>query len=467
VSKTDEYRAILPTLDDWDSYLLAKSGLPGPRGNIELAQVVADLGDLPLFRRYLAYTPDIAPVNSPYEFLAFCGVVGLGRLLADGDSGLLGVLRLSASDPRWRIREAVAMALQRLGKVDMPRLIAAMRDWSTGTPLEQRAAAAALCEPRLLTQAEHARAVLSILDGITASIARVEDRRDDGFVALRKGLGYCWSVAVAALPAVGKPLMEKWLRDTDVDVRWIMRENLGKARLARMDARWVETLQLQVPLKASRTSKLPVDDPRNITRQNAPLPPDAIQPESRTAWHQWLQEHHDQSKGVWLVRYKRPTGKPRIEYEDAVEEALCFGWIDSTARTLDDQRSMIWFTPRKPKSGWAASNKKRVERLLAAGLLQPAGLAKVKQAKTDGSWYLLDSAENLDIPADLAAALAAYPSAKANFDAFPDSVKKTTLGWIRLAKRAETRAARVDETARLASKGIRVGQRQNQQRETR
>lgn len=225
---------------------MAESGLPGPRGNIELAQVVADLGERSLFERYISYTPKLAPVNSPYEFLAFCGVVGLGRLLAEGDDSLLDSLRACASDPRWRMREAVAMALQRLGDADMPRLLAAMRAWSTGTPFEQRAAAAALCEPRLLTNPEHARTVLVILDAITASIAAREDRRDEGFVALRKGLGYCWSVAVAALPATGKPLMEKWLAHRDKDIRWVMKENLGKSRLARMDADWVEACRLRL-----------------------------------------------------------------------------------------------------------------------------------------------------------------------------------------------------------------------------
>ncbi len=239
MSKADEYRTKLRALDNWDSYLLKESGLPGPRGNLELAQVVADEGDLQLFRRYTAYTADEAPVNSPYEFLAFCGIVGLGRLLAEGDTAMLTTLRSYASDPRWRIREAVAMALQRLGDADMTRLITAMRDWSKGTPLEQRAAAAALCEPRLLGQAKHARAVLGILERITLSIERQENRQNDDFLTLRKGLGYCWSVAVVALPAEGKVLMEKWLVKSDKDVQWIMKENLRKARLARMDSDWV------------------------------------------------------------------------------------------------------------------------------------------------------------------------------------------------------------------------------------
>lgn len=240
MTKADDYRTKLRALDNWDSYLLKESGLPGPRGNIELAQVVADEGDRQLFQRYIAYTADVAPVNSPYEFLAFCGVVGLGRLLSEGDTDLLKTLRRHASDPRWRIREGVAMALQRLGDVDMGRLIAAMREWSQGTPLEQRAAAAALCEPRLLVQSQHARAVLGILDRITAGIEQADNRRNEDFLTLRKGLGYCWSVAVVALPAEGKALMEKWLVKPDKDVRWIMKENLKKARLVRMDAGWVK-----------------------------------------------------------------------------------------------------------------------------------------------------------------------------------------------------------------------------------
>ncbi|MBN1659478.1 MAG: hypothetical protein JXA93_13825 [Anaerolineae bacterium] len=240
MTKADDYRTQLRALDDWDAYLLQESGLPGPRGNIELAQVVADEGDRPLFDRYLAFTADWAPVNSPYEFLAFCGVVGLGRLVAEGDLSLFPLLRRAASDPRWRLREAVAMALQRLGDADMEALLAEMRDWSQGMPLEQRAAAAALCEPRLLRQAAHAREVLHILDRITASLAQSADRRSPAFLTLRQGLGYCWSVAVVALPAEGQALMEKWLVVPDRDVQWIMRQNLKKARLARLDAGWVQ-----------------------------------------------------------------------------------------------------------------------------------------------------------------------------------------------------------------------------------
>jgi len=240
MGKRDDYRATLRALKEWDAFLLTESGLPGPRGNLELAQAVADEGDEELFRRYLSFTPGQAPTNSPEEFLAFCGVVGLGKLLAEGKRAVLETLRRQASDPRWRTREGVAMALQRWGDVDMDALLREMETWGAGNPLEQRAAAAALCEPRLLREERHAAKVLQILDRITASIQGLGERKGDDFKALRKGLGYCWSVAAAALPEKGKPAMERWFSSGDADVRWIMKENLKKDRLARMDAEWAE-----------------------------------------------------------------------------------------------------------------------------------------------------------------------------------------------------------------------------------
>lgn len=244
-NKIATYRAVLRTLDEWDAYLLNESGLPGPRGNLELAQAVAEEGDLQRFERYLSYTAEIAPVNSPYEFLAFCGAVGLGRLLAEGDSIHLKRLRQLASDPRWRMREGVAMALQRLGDADMEQLLSAMSVWANGTLLEQRAAAAALCEPRLLKKAEHARATLQILDRITARVEKAPRNHDEDFLVLKKGLSYCWSVAVVALPDEGKALIEKWLTVNNLAIQWIMRENLKKARLSRMDADWVSRWQMR------------------------------------------------------------------------------------------------------------------------------------------------------------------------------------------------------------------------------
>lgn len=246
MTKSEQYRVNLKELDNWDEFLLKHSGLPGPRGNLELAQVVADMGDAKLFKRYLAYDSAKAPTNSPYEFLAFCGIVGLGRLLAEGKAGELETLRCYASDVRWRAREGVAMALQRWGDKDMDSLIRAMKSWGKGNLLEQRAAAAALCEPRLLQQAKQVRQVLQILDQITTSIQKVNNRKSDEFQALKKGLGYCWSVAVVALPGEGKTAIERWFESQDKDILWIMRENLKKKRLIKMDAGWVASSKAQL-----------------------------------------------------------------------------------------------------------------------------------------------------------------------------------------------------------------------------
>ncbi|HRE26748.1 MAG TPA: hypothetical protein PK954_08955 [Anaerolineales bacterium] len=242
MSRVDEYRVRLRGLELWEPYLLQESGLPGPRANLELAQAVADEGDRRLYEAYIANTTDRAPTNTPGEFLAFCAVVGFGRLLAEGDMSVSAILRQHASDPRWRLREGVALALQRLGDVDMDRLVAIAQSWAKGTRLEQRAAAAALSEPRLLVQARHAAAALEVLDTITASVESATDRRSPAFKTLRQGLGYCWSVVVAALPEPGKRRLEKWATSPNQDVRWIISANLKKARLSRMDAEWVRTL---------------------------------------------------------------------------------------------------------------------------------------------------------------------------------------------------------------------------------
>ncbi|MBN2002465.1 MAG: hypothetical protein JXA21_03840 [Anaerolineae bacterium] len=241
MNKKDTYREKLREMprEAWEPFLLAESGLPGPRGNIELGQAIADEGDAALFAHLLTFDAEKAPVNSPHEFLAFCGTIGLGKQLAEGDLSALPALRGCASDPRWRTREAVAMALQRWGGAAMDALLAEMAQWATGNPYEQRAAAAGTCEPSLLHDPQKVAQVLRILDDITASIVHIADRRSDAFTALRKGLSFCWSVAVCASPEAGKPLMERWLASDDKDIRWIMKENLKKNRLARIDAEWV------------------------------------------------------------------------------------------------------------------------------------------------------------------------------------------------------------------------------------
>ena len=181
-------------------------------------------------------------------------------------------------------------------------------------------------------------------------------------------------------------------------------------------------------------------------------------PETLAQWRAWLRKHHARTEGVWLVAWKKATGRPQVGYDALVTEALCWGWVDSKANALDAERSMLWFAPRKPKTGWSKPNKERVERALAEGRMQPAGLAKVEAAKADGSWAKLDAVEALEVPEDLAAALAAYPPAAAHFAAFPRSVKRGILEWIVNAKRAETRAARIADTAQKAQRNERANQ---------
>ncbi len=240
MGKAEEYRQALRELDEWEPYLLEHSGLPGPRGNLELAAAVAEEADESSLRRWAALSPLEAPFGSAEEFLPVCGVVGLGRLLAAGDAAVLSDLRRLAADPRWRIRESVAIALQRFGDADFAALLDEMRRWANGTALERRAAVAALCEPRLLREPDHAQNVLALLDTVTAELSELGDRRSDEFRSLRKTLGYAWSVGVVALPEKGKPLFECLLGSGDPDVRWIVRENLRKKRLGRMDHEWVE-----------------------------------------------------------------------------------------------------------------------------------------------------------------------------------------------------------------------------------
>ncbi len=237
--KSEFYVQKLDTLQDWDEFLLRESGLPGPRGNLELAQAVSDKGSLENFEHFLTFTPDLAPTNDPHEFLAFCGVVGLGRLAAEGQTGLIVRIRPFASDPRWRLREATAMALQRIGDRNLPLLLAIARDWAAGNWLEKRAVVAGLAEPRLLADSYVTGQAFDIFDQITLAFAEVDERKAEDYRILRQGLGYAWSVLVAADPAAGKLHFERWCASNNPDVRWVMRENLKKARLSRIDPEWV------------------------------------------------------------------------------------------------------------------------------------------------------------------------------------------------------------------------------------
>lgn len=236
MSKTEDYRQTLQTLDDWVPFLKKNSGLPGPRGNLELAHVVADEGDETQFNHFLTFH---AEENTPDVFVVFCGVVGLGKL-ATSQPELFNRLREYASDPRWRIREAVATGLQLAGDQDMDLLIREMKKWIKGNGYEKRAAAAALAEPRLLKNPKHAKQVLQILDRITKSMETKDELKDESYKVLRQGMAYCWSVAVAALPDVGQSMMEKWFVSEDEDIRWILKQNLKKNRLVKIDADWVK-----------------------------------------------------------------------------------------------------------------------------------------------------------------------------------------------------------------------------------
>ncbi len=190
----------------------------------------------------------------------------------------------------------------------------------------------------------------------------------------------------------------------------------------------------------------------------AQIPENATQPEDRESWRSWLIEHHDKAKGVWLILFKKGSGRQTYTFDEAVEEALCFGWIDSLPRKLDASRSMLYFAPRKTGSGWSRVNKERLARMEAAGKMMPAGIAKIQAAKADGSWAKLDAVENLEIPDDLSAAFDKYPSSRDYFEAFPRSVKRGILEWILNAKREQTRAKRIEETARLAANNERANQ---------
>ena len=182
----------------------------------------------------------------------------------------------------------------------------------------------------------------------------------------------------------------------------------------------------------------------------------SVHPETLEQWRGWLREHHARDSGVWVVQWKKHTGRPALGYEEQVVEALAWGWIDSTAGTVDADRVRMWFSPGRPTSGWARPNKARVERLLAEGRMQPAGQRAVDLAHENGSWTLLDDVEALVVPDDLATALAARPGAREHWDGFAPSARKQMLGRLVTAKKAQTRARRVEQIADAAGRGERA-----------
>jgi uncharacterized protein YdeI (YjbR/CyaY-like superfamily) len=183
-----------------------------------------------------------------------------------------------------------------------------------------------------------------------------------------------------------------------------------------------------------------------------------VHAETAADWAAWLADNHEGAEGVWLVSWKKHTARPAVSYDDAVTEALRFGWIDSLGRRLDDDRTMLWYSPRRSGSGWSRPNKQRIERLEAEGRMEVPGRAVIEQAMADGTWTMLDDVEDLIVPEDLAAAFDAHPGARAHWDEFPPSARRGILEWIVQAKREATRAKRVAETARLAARGERANQ---------
>lgn len=176
-------------------------------------------------------------------------------------------------------------------------------------------------------------------------------------------------------------------------------------------------------------------------------------PTSATKWRQWLVKNHEKKQSVWLISYKKELGKPGVSWSDAVDEALCFGWIDSKKISLGDGKSAQYFCKRKPKSTWSAINKKKVEKLIEAGLMMPAGHECIKTAQANGSWNILDKIEALTIPKDLNRAFTSHPGSKKFFTSQSKSVQKLLLHWIMIAKKAETRENRIAQIALHAAQG--------------
>ncbi len=178
--------------------------------------------------------------------------------------------------------------------------------------------------------------------------------------------------------------------------------------------------------------------------------------ESRAQWRAWLEAHHGSARGVWLCSWRSATGRPACPYPEVVEEALCFGWIDSTVNTLDEERGLQLITPRKAKSSWTRLNRRRVEAMEAAGLMTDAGRRAVAVAQANGWWTLMDSVEDLLEPDELATALDAVPAARAAWDRFPPSARKQMLFWVVTAAQPQTRARRVAAIVDKAERGERA-----------
>ncbi|MBO9657737.1 MAG: YdeI/OmpD-associated family protein [Chitinophagaceae bacterium] len=181
-------------------------------------------------------------------------------------------------------------------------------------------------------------------------------------------------------------------------------------------------------------------------------------PASAKEWRQWLKKNHRVKQSVWLIYYKKQANQPTVTYSEAVDEALCFGWIDSTRVSIGNDQFKQFFCKRKPNSVWSKINKAKVEQLIGEKKMMPAGLESIEIAKANGSWSILDEVEELQVPADLIKAFRKHAGAKAYFNSLGRSVKKMMLQWLVLAKRPETREKRIEEIAVNAAAGQRPKQ---------
>lgn len=181
-------------------------------------------------------------------------------------------------------------------------------------------------------------------------------------------------------------------------------------------------------------------------------------PTSQKAWRQWLNKNHWSKQSIWLILYKKESNKPIIGWSEAVDEALCFGWVDSKRKPIDKEKFIQFFGKRKSTGTWSKINKEKVQRLIDNGLMTQAGFDSIETAKQNGSWIILDDVEDLKIPRDLMKALRTRPGSKDFFTSLSKSVRKSILQWLVLAKRPETRQKRIAEIAELASLRLRPKQ---------
>jgi len=207
-----------------------------------------------------------------------------------------------------------------------------------------------------------------------------------------------------------------------------------------------EPFRKAISYQGSDISDGGVPMPANVTEQYK-----RIQARDRKKWRAWLEENHARSPGIWLVFYKKASGKPTVRYDEAVEEALCFGWIDSLMKPVDGEKYRQLFTPRKMKSKWSKPNKERVARMIAAGFMTEVGMEKIRAAKKSGSWVSAEAADSLVVPPDLRKALNADRHARESFERLPSGRRRQLLGWLHDAKRPETRQRRIVQVVEVAA----------------